>query len=146
MICIFVFICSYAQAQIGSRKKVLGKTDTLIQNDTLRKAKIEKQKDVTDIINKGVFKIFFGKPDTVLKQKGKLYTSLLPAAGYSLHTKWAVSVGANGAFYTDEIDKVNLSVVNIGPTYTLRNQFICPVQSNIWSKENKYNFLGNWIF
>src|SRR3954468_14235210 len=80
------------------------------------------------------------------KQKNRLYISVLPAAGYTLHTKFAVSIGANGAFYTDKPDRVNLSVVNINVTYSQKHQLMIPIQSNIWTKANKYNLVGNYNF
>src|SRR6185295_15206673 len=71
---------------------------------------------------------------------------VMPAAGYTLHTKFLVSAIANGAFYLDDPDKVNLSVINISATYTQNSQFYIPLTSNIWTKENKYNFLGKWVY
>ena len=126
---------SNAQNQIQSQS--LSLTNTTIPPHTI---------DVIDLIQKTSFGSIVVKSDTIAKQQGKLYISVLPAIGYSLNTAWAASVGANGAFYTDAVDKENLSVVNISPTITIKNQFITPVQSNIWTTGNNYNILGNWMF
>jgi hypothetical protein len=105
-----------------------------------------RQKDATDYLQMVFKKSKLFARDTVSKRKGKLYPSVVPVIGYSLHTKLAASLGVNGAFYTDNPDSVNLSVLNLGPTVTIKKQLIVPLQSNIWSAKNKYNLVGNWIF
>jgi len=84
--------------------------------------------------------------DTTTKKSGKLHSSILPGAGYTLQTRFAVAVNANGAFYTDDAENANLSVVNMIFSYTQLKQFILPVQSNIWTKGNKLNLLGDWRY
>jgi hypothetical protein len=84
--------------------------------------------------------------DTVKAKSGKIHKSFLPGAGYTLQTRFAVALAANGAFYTDEAPNANLSVVNVIFCYTQNKQFILPVQSNIWTKGNKLNLLGDWRY
>ncbi len=83
------------------------------------------------------------KKDTVAAKK-KLDLSVFPAAGYSLQTRFAVLVAGNAAFQigTDSAEK--LSAVTASIAYTENNQIIIPIASNIWSKNNKYNVLGDW--
>ncbi len=102
------------------------------------------QKDIRDLF----FKVFKKQEqaDTAICQPFKLYKSIIPAVGYSLATNFVATFTTNTAFYLDKPDKVNLSVVNIEPTITTNRQIIIPLQSNIWTKHNNYNFLGNWIF
>jgi hypothetical protein len=75
-----------------------------------------------------------------------LYLAMLPAFGYSLVTKLAVVIAANGAFYTDNEPGTKLSVVNAYVGYTQNNQVIIPLLSNIWTRKNKYNLLGDWRY
>ncbi len=118
----------------------------------------DEQKDLMDYVrlalskNKKLeHKIF--KEDTVpktdsavLHKSGKLHTSLLPGAGYTLQTRFAGVIAANGAFYTDNDEHSNLSVVNAFFCYTQNKQIILPIQSNIWTKGNKFNLMGDWRF
>jgi hypothetical protein len=103
------------------------------------------QRDVFDVLDM-LFNLNISSSDTSVKEKGKLYVAAIPAVGYSLNTKFAVTIGANAALYTDDIDSVNLSTFNFNPTYTFKHQIMLPVQSNVWTSGNEYNFLGNWIY
>ena len=38
----------------------------------------------------------------------------------------------------------NFPIVTASISYTENNQIIFPIASNIWTKNNKYNFLGDW--
>ena len=121
------------------------KTDTADSADTILKNNLADQRDVFDIL-RILFNIDITSSDTVSKEKGTLYVAALPAVGYSLNTKFAVTIGANAAIYTDDIDSVNLSTFNFNPTYTFKQQIMLPFQSNVWTSRNEYDFLGNWIF
>lgn len=75
-------------------------------------------------------------------QDSTLHPTILPAIGYSLQTNWAAAVNYNLGFYTGKIHDTNhkISSINTSITYTLNHQILLPFQSNIWSKNNKYNF------
>jgi hypothetical protein len=100
------------------------------------------QVDLADFLKK----IRNQPPSDTVRKKNKLYISVLPAAGYTLHTRFAVSIGANGAFFLDDPDSVKLSVVNINVTYSQKHQLMIPTQWNIWTKRNRYNLVGNCNF
>jgi hypothetical protein len=115
------------------------------------------QKDIIDVVKMAFFKnkklehkLFkddsIPKTDSTIRKAGKLHTSVLPGAGYTLQTRFAGVIAANGAFYTDEDEHANLSVVNTFFCYTQNKQIILPVQSNIWTKGNKFNLMGDWRF
>ena len=108
---------------------IIGSVDSsakVVDNDT------SEQRDVFDIL-KMAFNIKASPSDPVSKEKGKLYVAAIPAAGYSLNTGFAVTIGANAGVYTDNIDSVNLSTFNFNPTYTFKRQILMPVQSNVWT-------------
>jgi hypothetical protein len=100
------------------------------------------EKDIGDVLNSILKEHLFGRRDTALKRQGKLYTSVLPAAGYTLQTSFAASVTANTAFYTDDPAKENISVISIEPIYSVHKQFYALTQSDIWSKGNKFDYQG----
>jgi len=116
-----------------------------LQTDTLQTS--GEGKDIRDVLKK-----VFAK-DTVLlkelsirKKTGRLHMSAVPAVGYALQTGFAAAIAANGAFYTDEHENSNLSVVTLNAVYSEKHQFLLPIQSNIWTEDNKYNFVGDWRY
>jgi hypothetical protein len=103
-----------------------------------------KQVDLVDIARRIAL-----KDPTIRSTEGEIRTSKLrvsgvPAAGYTLQTGFAAVVSANGSFYTDT--GANISNVLSSFTYTVRNQIIFPIQTNIWTPGNKYNIVLDWRY
>ncbi|MDR3679810.1 MAG: hypothetical protein P4L41_07580 [Flavipsychrobacter sp.] len=76
----------------------------------------------------------------------KPHLSAVPAAGYTLQTGFAALVVANAAFYTVKREDENISTIQTSLTYSQRNQIILPLQSTIWSNNNKYCFVVDWRY
>lgn len=74
------------------------------------------------------------------------HISVVPAVGYTLQTGFAVDLTGNLGFYTSEHNDANLSSINANIAYTAANQILFPIQTNIWTKHNKFNFQGDWRF
>ncbi len=104
-----------------------------------------KQRDFIDVVEK-----ILGKPlikrDTITKKSGRLYFSGAPSIGYSLSSGAAGLLVANGAFYTSEEKGAKLSNVYADAVYTQNQQFIFKVQSNLWSKGNRFNIVNDWRY
>lgn len=107
--------------------------------------KIYSQKDLSDMIAQ-----WFGhppkkqiNPDSV--DKNKIYLSVFPAIGYTLQTRLAAILAGNVAFYTAD-KNTNLSAITSSIAFTQNKQFTLPVQFNIWTKNNSYNFQGDWRY
>lgn len=87
-------------------------------------------------------------PDTTVKQNpsnvGKLTFSGLPAVGYTLTTKTAFTLTGNVTFQAAE--DANTSTIISSAAYTERKQFTVPLETNIWTKGNKYDFVGDIHF
>ncbi len=150
----FLCINTYAQQSNGNVSYALNdipdsavafKTDTTGSAGTTMKNYLLEQRDVYDVL-KMLFGLDITPSDTVSKEKGTLYVAAIPGVGYSLSTRFAITIGANAGLYTDNIDSVNLSTFNSDPTYTTNHQIVLPFQSNVWTPGNEYNFLGNWVF
>lgn len=81
-------------------------------------------------------------------QKKKLNFSGVPAAGYAMHTGWAGMLTGNVAFNTNSDsssgNKVSSIATNI--TYTEFKQILLPIQANIWSANNKFNYQFDYRF
>lgn len=102
------------------------------------------QTDITDVV-KGIFKR--KRPprkkvdDSVIV---KPTFSAVPAIGYTLTTKTAGTISGNMAFRLDSSTK--LSTVTASAAYTQNKQFTVPIESNIWTKNSKFNLLGDYRF
>jgi hypothetical protein len=86
------------------------------------------------------------KRDTARKKTGRIYFSGSPSPGYSLSSGWAAIIVANGAFYTSEDPDAKISNVYTDAVYTQMQQFVFHLQSNIWTRHNKYNIVNDWRF
>ncbi len=101
------------------------------------------QKDITDELHF----IFKKKKSDTVQEVRKLTFSVLPAVGYTLTTRTAGTITSNAAFRTDtNIAKTKISTITASAAYTQNKQFSVPLETNIWSKGNKYNFVGDIHF
>lgn len=117
--------------------------DTVAADDSTRKAM---QKDLIDVIRKWKSK---DKSDSVRVPKiksGKPIFSLVPAGGYTLSSGLTGSLNANIAFYTSSPKTTNISSITTNFIYTEYKQMTIPVQANIWTRHNNYNFVVDWRF
>ncbi len=84
------------------------------------------------------------KPRDTVQSINKFRVSGVPAAGYTLQTGFAGLVSANAAFKTGKESKTSTALSSL--TYTARNQILFPLQSAIWSRNNKYNLVLDWRY
>lgn len=122
----------------------LMRADTVSGEDSVRKAV---QKDLIDIFRQWKTK---DKSDSAVRvpkiRSGKPIFSLVPAGGYTLSSGLTGSLNANIAFYTSSPKTTNISSITTNFIYTEYKQMTIPVQANIWSRNNNYNFLVDWRF
>jgi len=135
-------ISIYASAQIN--KLPSPPQDSYVQGK--RTDSIAEQKDLADIFNKLIKRSVKSGPDSSLEKPGKVFFSLAPAAGYTLEGGPTATVIMNASFYTNNPANTNLSVFTFGAQYSVDKQLILPVISNIWSKDNRFDWLGDWRY
>lgn len=70
--------------------------------------------------------------------------SIVPAIGYTLQTRLAVTLAGNIAFRSAPDARVSSILINIA--YTQARQLIVPIRSNIWTNGNDYNFVGDFRY
>jgi outer membrane protein assembly factor BamA len=110
--------------------------DTLIIN-----SKTADQKDVSDVLRSA----FHIKPaPNVDSITTKPEISVVPALGYTLVSKLAVVLSGNVAFRTGPQSRISTIVASA--SYTQNKQFIIPVQTNFWTKNNSFEFIGDYRF
>jgi len=137
-------LCSntYAQQKTIPLKKiytdsVLGKTiDTanVIVNGT-------QQKDIYNVISQ-LFHRKAGPAKDSITSKPEV--SIAPAIGYTLVSRLAIVLSGNMAFRTDSSSRI--STIIASTDYTQNKQFTIPIQTSIWTKNNKYNFVGDYRY
>ncbi len=119
------------------------KGDTLAysRDSTVSNKKGVPQLDISDLLEE-----FFNvqpvkKPDTITTKPS---TTVIPALGYTLVTKLAFVLSGNMVFRTGPQSRI--STVIASSAITENKQFTFPIQTNIWSKNNKYNFVGDYRY
>lgn len=112
-----------------------------IVSDSLRKQdSLAAQKDLIDVL-KSVFNKKKASSQAVTK---RFNFSVVPSAGYTLSTGFAANLTANTGFYAEPKEHENLSVISSNLSYNQRKQITFRTNSNIWTKDNNYNFVGDW--
>jgi len=109
--------------------------------DKAPKTDTVKQQDLYKIIG-----ALFGEKRTTENDevKTKPVFSVVPALGYTLQSKLALTLAGNVAFRWNADAKI--STITINTAYTQTKQIIVPIQSNIWTKNNGYEFVGDIRF
>ena len=132
----FVLLCiNNAFSQSDSSTNSLTKKERLFQAE-------KKEKDMIDILH---FKRF-GDEDPAAKKKSKPRITVVPFVGYTLQTRLAGIIAGNMAFYIGTDDETNQSAISTSISYSQNNQIVFPLFSNLWTKKNKFNILGNWRY
>jgi outer membrane protein assembly factor BamA len=111
------------------------------RDTTILSQKGTPQKDLYDVIGKLLKKDPQPADDTITS---KPVISIVPAIGYTLVSKLAVVLSGNVAFRMGPQARISTVVASI--SYTQNKQFSVPVQTSIWSKNNKYNYIGDYRF
>jgi outer membrane protein assembly factor BamA len=92
----------------------------------------------------------YGKelPTTEPKQlTKKIQISLLPSvSGVPDGKGFAFVTAFNAAFLFGEPQTTNLSNVYFTPYFTLYGKLVLPIRSYIWTKDNKWNFIGDYRY
>jgi hypothetical protein len=143
LIILIVFAGSLCHAQDRRLKRILPLPDTDYMVHKKRRDTVVPAKDLFDVFNS----IFHKKKPVVIKKDtitSKPEFSYIPAIGYTLETELVVSLTGNVAFRTDSQAHISTITSNIG--YSQNKQFTFPIESEIWTKDNSYSFVGDYRF
>jgi len=97
-----------------------------------------KQRDAIDLVKKFLNR---STPDDSRRVPKKLIFAVVPAAGYSLSTGFALAVVSNLAFYTSNSHKENLSEIGAEVFYDTKTQKVFRSRSEIWADKNNYKLV-----
>ena len=126
------------------------KTDSVKGLNTIRyygdTIPISKQRDLIDLALVILGKNPSMRLDSNKTKTGHLHVAAAPSPSYSLATGIAFNVTASLAFYLSEHGEANISSILVAPLITIKKQFALPVQFSVWTKDNKFNLVGDWRF
>ncbi len=133
---------SWAQRQdTGILRSDIDKDSTLtIPTDSIP---ANKEVDLLDIVHRIFHPKQARRDESAVKDYSKPHFSVLPAVGYTLSTGLAGIISANVIFQNNASLHPNLSTILGNISYTEHRQTILQVQTNIWSRDNKYKWVGD---
>jgi len=86
------------------------------------------------------------KCDTDMNHSLGPFLSPFPYPGYALVTGYLVGFATNISFYTYHSDSAKISSLLFDNAYTQLHQLFSILNSNIFTKQETFNFLGDWRF
>jgi hypothetical protein len=138
MLCLLSACCLQASGQ-NSIADTIGQLNKTSLDTT-------KQKDLIDILYYILRKDPSKRVDAAQVKPGRIYFSGSPSIAYSLQTGFTALFAGNFAFYKGNQNTTKISSVILDVDYTQKNQLLVPIASSIWSKDNQYNFIGDWRY
>ena len=112
--------------------------------DSIRRTDESNNKDLIDVYHH-IFNSQIHPHALKQNKKSNHYnTSIVPAIGYTSQTGVEIDLSGNIGFYTSNQEVTNLSSIVANFAYTTKNQILAPVQTEIWTKKNKFNLQGDW--
>jgi len=150
LVLILVSICFLTVINVNAQKDTT-RLVLLFNKDTQRihneNVEISKEMDVPELFSKK-FPFLFGNhvKDSAKRSSSLVHFSVLPAVGYSLQTSFVAVLAFNIGIHGSKLSKKNLTNISTSFAYTLQKQYIIPLQADIWSKDEKYNFVLDWRY
>ena len=138
--CLLIFALIYSPVILHAQDQKFVPLSKYPKTDTVARKQPDslQQLDVYDIIGSIFGNKRKSKNDSI---STKPVFSVVPALGYTLQSKLALTLAGNVAFRTTKDSKI--STITINTAYTQTKQIIIPIQSNIWSNNNDYDFIGD---
>ena len=136
--CLFIFIIFSFNAVYAGDTISIGSKDTMssVAPDS------SKERDLIELIAGAWHRYHHSEYKPKPRQ---FHWAVIPAAGYTLQTGFAGIISADVGFYTGS-DQSKVSNILTSFTYSQYNQTIIPLQADIWSKNNKYDFILDWRY
>jgi hypothetical protein len=144
---VLLILCSLINnAQEPLHLPYIQKKDSTIKKYSLFSYNAANQTDITDVARSVLKKGSLKHPEDYTHVPGKLHISPLIAPTYTIQTGFGALIGSEFAFYTDSNKNENISSILTSINYTQYAQTIFPIESSIWTKNNKYNFQTDWRY
>ena len=114
--------------------------DTLLKNS---EPDYSKMRDIKDVFRKKSKRGTESQDGEGIDKDKQKHYSFVPAVGYTLQTGFAGILSGNLAYYNDNKADTKLSSISTSVTYSQYSQVIVPLQADIWTKNNKFNFVSD---
>lgn len=107
------------------------------QNDTIP----NNEKDILDVL----YKLFHKNDSLRINPDKKVAFSLLPVP-IDANKNAGLVVSFLTTFYLGDSKTTKMSQVSFSPYFSFTKQYVFPIQSYIYTKDNKWNFIGDYRF
>jgi hypothetical protein len=104
------------------------------------------QRDLVDYVLIILHKDPYKRIDSAVHNTTRQHISAAPITDYTLSTGFAFGIVGIAGFLANGEGHTNTSSILAAIKYTLKKQFLIPIQSTIWTKNNKYNIVGDWRY
>lgn len=104
---------------------------------------IVEQKDMGDVVKK-IFHIQSNPAKDSIKAAKKVNIAAVPAAGYSLQSRFAVLIAGVATIQDPKDSTTRASVISSQVSYTQNKQLMFRMLPTIWTKNSKYVLSGDW--
>lgn len=132
----FIFFSGETSAQTNAG---ISKQNSIADTVITQQDSLASQKDIIDLLHN-----LLHKNSNQTQQVAKRFNfSIVPSAGYTASTGFGAGLTSNVAFYIEPKQHENLSNLSAVLLYNQRSQLTFRLGSNIWSKNNNYNFVGD---
>ncbi|WP_241686457.1 hypothetical protein [Flavobacterium sp. YO12] len=107
------------------------------QNDSIS----NNQKDILDVL----YKLFHKNDSVRIKPEKKVAFSLLPVP-IDANKSAGLVVSFLTTFYLGDSKTTRMSQITFSPYFSFTKQYVFPVQSYIYTADNKWNFIGDYRY
>ena len=107
------------------------------QNDSIS----NNQKDILDVL----YKLFHKNDSIRIKSEKKVAFSLLPVP-IDANKSAGLVVSFLTTFYLGDSKTTRMSQITFSPYFSFTKQYVFPVQSYIYTADNKWNFIGDYRY
>ena len=114
--------------------------ERLVVPDSTRQRPAVAETDLPDLARRLLPRLIPAR-DTTPPEPGHKYIVVLPVVSYSLTTRGLVQLTSSTAFREED---ANMSSLVAALTYTQNKQLILNATPSIWTRENRYNLVGDW--
>ena len=139
-----LFLLNFLCITLFSLSATASRTDSLAvvtPTKVDKKVPISQQKDIVDVFHHFFPHAHSTTRDTMALEKGKKFFWLIPVVGYAPQTNFLAQIYGNIAFKNS---KANVSTIVSALAYTLNKQILFTSMPNIWTKNNQFNFVGDY--
>ena len=104
------------------------------------------QMDILDYLKIITHKTHTTKADTSRQKSFGPFIAPFLYPGYTLVTQFIIGLAANVSFFTYSGNDRKISSILLDNYYSQQNQYVSTISSNIWTKDAKFNLLGDWRY